>query len=522
MAQDQLPAPIPTTRSLRSRVVSSLFAPLDLAALAYFRIVFGLVVCWESWRYFSLGWIDAFFIDPPFLFTYWPFHFVDPWPGWGMKAHFLVLGAAGILVALGMFYRVAASVLFVAMAYFFLLDKANYLNHIYLVCLLAFLMIFLPAHRMWSVDARRKPSLRADTAPAWTLWLLRFQLALPYFFGGIAKLNPDWLKGEPLRMWLAEDVDFPLIGRFFTEEPVVKLMTYGALVLDLLVVFFLLGSRKSRPFAYAAAVAFHFTNSRLFNIGIFPWLMIAGTAIFFPPDTPRRILEDLRRRPGSLRSFAWWVGMVGGALLGWKLPTTFTLPQVAIGGLGVAVLCWSLTELLRPLPAAPVASQPDPEDRRVPGAALRPPRPVLALLVLWVAVQVLLPFRHLAVPGNVYWTEEGQRFSWMMLVRSKQGQVTYEVTDVSRGESWEVFPEDYLTRRQTFTLRDKPDMIVQFAHYLQDQLREEGYPEVEIRALTAISLNNKPERPVIDRNVDLTRVKVPWFGKAAWITAEGP
>lgn len=497
-----------------------MFAPVDLAALAYFRIVFGLVVCWETWRYFKLGWIDAYFVEPAYQFTYWPFHFVDPWPGWGMKAHFVVLGAAGVLVALGALYRFAAPVLFVAMAYFFLLDKANYLNHLYLVCLLAFLLIFLPAHRMWSVDAWRKPALRAVTAPAWTLWLLRFQLALPYVFGGIAKLNGDWLKGEPLRMWLAEDVDFPLIGRFFTEEPVVMLMTYGALALDLLVVLFLLVSRKTRPFAYGAAVAFHFMNSRLFNIGIFPWLMIAGTAVFFPPDTARRILEDLRRRPGSLRSVAWWAGMVAGALLGWKLPTTFTLPQVALGGLGVAILFWSLAELVKPLAPAPVASEPDEAATGEAASQLRPmSRLVLVLLGVWVAVQVLLPFRHLAVPGNVYWTEEGQRFSWMMLVRAKQGTVVYEVTDRSRGVTWREFPEEYLTRRQVLTLPDKPDMIVQFAHYLRDLLREEGYPEVEVRALTAISLNGDPVRPVVDPDVDLTKVGVPWFGKADWITA---
>ncbi|CAN5884499.1 hypothetical protein BH23ACT12_BH23ACT12_01590 [soil metagenome] len=499
-----------------SRIKVALFRPVDSGSVAYFRIIFGLVVSWEAWRYFKLGWIDRFFVEPQFLFTYWPFHFVSPWPGWGMKAHFFVLGGSGILVALGAFYRVASVVLFTAMAYVFLLEKVNYLNHLYLVCLLAFLMIFLPVHRIWSVDVLRRPALGSATVPAWVLWVLRFQLALPYFFGGVAKLNGDWLQGEPLRMWLAGDTDFPLIGRYFTEEQVVLLMSYGALVLDLLVVFLLLW-RRTRPFAYVAAILFHFMNSRLFNIGIFPWLMIAGTALFFPADWPRRVLADLRRRPGSVRSIAWWTGAVLGALLGWKLPTTFTLPQVGLGALGVAIALYSLAELRRPLPGAPA----DSEGAAPAAGHHRPGRPgVVLLLSVWVAVQVLLPLRHLVIPGEVFWTEEGQRFSWMMLVRSKQGEVSFVVNDTSRGDSWEVMPEEYLARRQVLVMSNKPEMVVQFARYLEEVFRKDGYEDIQVRARTAISLNNRPPRPIIDPEVDLTEVEVPLFGSADWILPE--
>jgi len=99
---------------------------------------------------------------------------------------------------------------------------------------LSFLLCIVPAHKMWSLDARCRPQLRADTTPAWTLWLLRAQVAVVYFFGGVAKLNGDWLRGEPMRMWLADRTEFPVIGRFFTEESTVYLFSYGALFNDLL------------------------------------------------------------------------------------------------------------------------------------------------------------------------------------------------------------------------------------------------------------------------------------------------
>jgi vitamin K-dependent gamma-carboxylase len=509
----------PRPVSWRGRAGSALTSPVDAAALAYFRIVFGLVLAWEARRYLRYGWVEAFFFPRPFRFTFWPFGFLEPWPGSGMKLHFMALMVIGLMVAAGLFYRLAAVLAFLGITYVFLLEKALYLNHMYLVCLVAFLMIFLPANRIWSVDAWRRRGVRTSVVPAWTLWLLRFQLALPYFFGGIAKLNPEWFRGQPLRMWLAGDSDFPVIGRLFTEEPVVRLMTYGALVLDLFVVPLLL-FRRTRPFAYAAAVLFHLMNARLFSIGIFPWLMIGGTAIFFPADWPRRIYEDLTKRPGSVRSIAWWLGFAGGAAVGWTLPVQFDIPQVVLGGLGGALTLFSLVELYRPLPEA---ADPKPADEPQVGREAAPGRlrrPVAVLLALWVGFHVLMPLRHLVIPGNVHWTEEGHRYSWMMLVRSKRGETEFVVTDASRGTTWTVDPREYLGRHQIGPMQGKPDMILQFAHYLRDRLHGEGYEDVEIRARTLLIFNGRPAQPFVDPEVDLGREQWPWLGHAEWILPE--
>ena len=118
-----------------------------------------------------------------------------------MYIHFFVLGLAAACVMVGFLYRIAAPVFFLAFTYFFLLDQTRYLNHFYLVCLISFLMCFLPAERAFSVDALLRRKIRSDVVPAWTLWLLRAQVGIPYFYGGIAKLNSDWIHGgEPMRI----------------------------------------------------------------------------------------------------------------------------------------------------------------------------------------------------------------------------------------------------------------------------------------------------------------------------------
>src|SRR5690606_1826529 len=119
------------------------------------------------------------------------FQWVEPWPGDGMHIHFLVLLLAAVCITLGACYRVAAAVFFLGISYVFLLEQAFHLNHMYLVSLISFLMILVPAHRAFSVDAWLRPKLRSETAPTWALWLLRAQVGIPYFYGGIAKLNGD-------------------------------------------------------------------------------------------------------------------------------------------------------------------------------------------------------------------------------------------------------------------------------------------------------------------------------------------
>ena len=366
--------------SLRKRF----FEPVDIASLVYFRVAFGVIMLWEVWRYFDHGWIARYWIRPTLHFTYYGFDWVHPWPASGMYLHWVALGALAILITLGLWYRISATLFFLGFTYTFLLEQARYLNHFYLICLISFLMIFIPAHRAASLDARWRPSLRSQTAPAWALWLLRGQIGIVYFYGGVAKLNADWGRAEPFRTWLARRTDFPVIGSWFTEEWMVYLLSYGGLVFDLLVVPFLLW-RRTRVFAFGGAVLFHLMNARLFSIGIFPWFMIAATALFFAPGWPRRLLAQ------------WWPALNG--------------------------------QHRECAPVAPVAWR---------------QHATLILLGVYSTLQLLVPLRHSLYPGEVSWTEEGHRFSWRMKLRDKDASARFVVTDPIGGRRWIVDPDDHM------------------------------------------------------------------------------
>lgn len=211
--------------------------------------------------------------------------------------------------------------------------------------------------------------------------------------------------------------------------------------------------RRTRPFALALSVGFHLFNSVVFGIGIFPYLMIGMSVFFFRPETIRRLF--LRRKP--------------------------------------------------PLPDYTPA-------RTLPGHW----RPLLAGLALYLAIQVFLPLRHLLYPGNVHWTEEGHRMAWQMMLRTKSGSIHFRVIDPASGQEQNVSPYDYLTPEQAHALATHPDLIWQFVQVLK---REYALPgrQPRIYAISQVSLNGHPARPLVDGRVDLARAEWHPFRHSAWL-----
>lgn len=275
-----------------------LAAPVDMAGLAAFRILFGILLAIDVGLYFAGDRIGAFWIRPEYRFPYTGFDWVVPWPGSWLYVHFGVLAALALAIAAGWRYRIVMPLFCAGFVHVFLLDQAQHLNHAYMICLLAFLMIFLPLHRAGSLDARSGRVQAATTAPAWTLWLLRFQVGLVYFMGGVAKFNADWLTASPLRMWLEARADWPLLGPLLAHDATAWFFAYAGLLFDLAIVPLLLW-RRTRAIAFVLVCVFNFTNAYTFDIAIFPWLMLAGTALFFDPSWPRRLLPRLAGPPPS-------------------------------------------------------------------------------------------------------------------------------------------------------------------------------------------------------------------------------
>ena len=104
-----------------------------------------------------------------------------------------------------------------------------------------------------------------------------------------------------------------------------------------------------------------------------------------------------------------------------------------------------------------------------------------------------------------------------MKLRDKDSEGYFVITNPATGEVWEVEPDEYLNFRQESKMTSRPDMVVEFANYLEEQMREEGHEDVEVRANIYASLNGREEQLLVDPNVDLTRVSYPWVGHADWI-----
>ncbi|HEY8153062.1 MAG TPA: HTTM domain-containing protein [Myxococcota bacterium] len=438
---------------MRKTLWRFLFAPIDIASLAVFRIGFGLLMAYEIYDCLESGVVKAHYVDPRFHFTWLLFDWVKPWPGVGTYLHFYALIALSLCIAAGLFYRASAALFCLGITYLFLLDQAMYLNHWYLICLLGFLMILLPAHHALSVDAWLRPGLRSEQAPAWALWLLRAQMGVVYFFGGVAKLNADWLQGRPMDQWFPGSIGLPLLEPVLAHPASALLISWGGLLLDLFIVPALLW-RRTRPYAFAAALGFHLINSEMFEIGVFPWLAIWCTAAFFDADWPRRVFN------------------------------------------------WPRESALPPAPAV----------RWDAGA-----RATLAFLSAYMAIQLLLPLRHFLYPGNVSWTEEGHRFSWHMKLRYKDAMASFRLTDPETGRNWQVDPSAELTARQVRKMAADPFMLQQYAHHLADLVTQPGRQRFEVRAIAAASLNGHLAEPIVDPTVDLAAVPRTLFGPNDWI-----
>jgi hypothetical protein len=291
------------------------------------------------------------------------------------------------------------------------------------------------------------------------LWALRAQFGVVYLFGGVAKLNGDWLlRAQPLSLWLGRSSDLPLIGGWLTLPVTAFVMSWAGALFDLSVVP-LLSWRRSRPFAFAALVGFHLLTGRLFAIGLFPYFMIAGATLFFSPNWPRKLLRRLGRAGAS----------------------PVAVP-VAVPSAGMA---WG-------------------------GGASR------WLLAGYFAVQLLVPLRHWLYPGELCWTEQGFRYSWNVMLMEKNGTVDFRVLEAKSGRQFLVSPRDYFTPFQTAMMSSQPDMVLAAARIIATDFRARGVAAPAVYADAFASLNGRPMQRLLDPRVDLAR-EVDGLSNKPWI-----
>jgi len=431
--------------------------PVPIHSLIVFRIAFGLMMAVWVFDYLRTGRVGLLCAPNSFHFTYHLFTWVKPWPGQGMEFQFIVMGLAALMMAVGMMYRPASILFAIGFTHFFLIDRTNYQNHYYLILLLSWLMVLLPGNRAFSVDALNGAVKPTATVPQWCLLSLQFHIALPYVFGGIAKIEEDWLSGDPMSNMLMTQPWVSEMSARLDIRSLALILTWGGLLFDLLIVPALLWRRTRVP-AFLLAIAFHLSNSLLFSIHIFPWLMIGATTLFFPPDWPRQLLSHRR-------------------------------PSTADG----AVIC-------------------DQESR----AGSRVHLAGFGLLGIYCCFHVLWPLRHLMYEGNTGWTERGHYFSWRMMLRGKTVGLRYYLTDPKSGDTVEADIRDFLNREQLVKFAKDPEMILGLAHGLAVVQKKRTGDSFEVRALVLASLNGRKPQLLIDPAVNLAAEPKGWHHRS-WI-----
>ena len=271
-----------------------LFKHIDNSGLIVFRVIFGLLCFLEAVGAIFTGWIQRTLIEPEFTFSFIGFEWLQPLPGNWMYIYYLVMGIFGLFIMLGFKYRFSMVMFALMWTATYLMQKSSYNNHYYLLVLLSFLMVFLPANRYASLDVKLNPSLKSLSMPSWCKWIFVLQLFILYSYASAAKLYPDWLDASVIEILMRNKANYPIIGELLQQNTVHYILAYGGILFDGLIIPLLL-FKPTRKYAFFASIFFHLFNSIVFQIGIFPYMSLAFSLFFFDPKTIKNIF--LKKKP---------------------------------------------------------------------------------------------------------------------------------------------------------------------------------------------------------------------------------
>jgi hypothetical protein len=294
---------------------------VSMRALALLRVFAGPAVLLHLRPFLSDAWDGRIYRDA----------FYEPYAAWypelpdGIYVALLWLAAAAaVAMSLGFLTRLATTVTFTIVAYNLFLSTTHFHNNRgYLVIVLGLLAVG-PCGPELSLDAwlRRRRGPRAPPqllAPAWPLWLLRFECAAVYGASGLSKLvDPDWFGGTvtwqrvvraryQLDAWPLPDWAVSVL----TDR---SFHTGAAKMIVLTELFIAVGLwwRGTRYAAVWVAVAFHVSIELSAPVQIFSFLGIAVLVIWAVPSARDRVLRidptaGAQRRLGALVGGLDWL-----------------------------------------------------------------------------------------------------------------------------------------------------------------------------------------------------------------------
>lgn len=418
-------------------------ATAQAAPLAVFRILLGLLMCISIIRFWAKGWIEKLYLEPSFHFKYAGFEWVQVPPDVLCYLLFVICGLSALFVAVGFKYKWSVIIFFLSFTYIELMDKTTYLNHYYFVSVLSFIMIFLPAGGYFSVDARYNPEVCTQYIPRWNIDIIKLMLTIVYVFAGFAKLNYDWLiNAMPLTIWLPTKFNLPLLGDIIHEKWLHYAFSWGGAFYDLTIPFFLMWTRTRVP-AFITVLVFHLLTRMLFPIGMFPYIMIVATLIFFSPEFHNRVLEFISQ--------------------------IFKFSKAQFDN-----------------------------SRKLLHAQSKRTQAAFRVMALFMIFQIIIPLRFLAYSGDLFWTEQGYRFSWRVMLMEKTGYANFKVVDGQTGKRFYVQNEDFLTAFQQKQMASQVDFIIDYAQYLGQTFESHGHQNVEVYVESYASLNGRRSQPYVD------------------------
>jgi hypothetical protein len=235
-----------------------------------------------------------------------------------------------------------------------------------------------------SLDVQSGRVKEASEVPYWTHLIVFFQIGIIYVYAGIAKVNADWLfSALPLKIWLPAHASLPVIGPLLALDFTAYVFSWFGMLYDLIIIAFLINTR-TRYYAFVTVVIFHSITGLLFQIGVFPIVMIFMATLFFDASIHQNIIQ---------RFFS----------TGIKQSEKFivSLPKYGI-----------------------------------------------ALLGIYVTFQLLFPLRYALYPGNHQWTEQGYRFGWRVMLTEKSGNAQFVITDRTSGKTGYVNNAEWLSAHQ--------------------------------------------------------------------------
>ena len=423
------------------------------APLAVFRMFFGFLMLISIIRFWSKGWIHSLYIEPIFHFSYYGFESVKPL-GLYTYGLFIICGISSFFVGIGYKYRLSVLIFFLSFTYIELMDKTTYLNHYYFVSVVSFIMLFVPCNAMFSYDAISAQK-SYKTVPKWTVDTLKLMLGIVYFYAGVTKINSDWLlNAMPLKLWLKSKYDLPFIGHTLMQHEWFHFfMSWGGMFYDISIPFLLL-FRKTRSFAFVLVVAFHITTRILFPIGMFPYIMILSTIIFFDAKVHYKILH-------------------------------FTIKILEFFKMKTSNVKLSISQVNH-------------------YKVLDTSRLIIVVLM---TLQIIIPLRSLLYPGELFWNEQGYRFSWRVMLMEKKGSSIFKIVNSKTNSFFYVNNDDFLTPVQQKQMSFQPDMILEYGQYLGDHFKSQGHENVAVFVESYVSLNGRLSQQFIDPSANLMELK---------------